>query len=148
VGHTYANLLIHVVFSTKNRRAAIKEAWRQRLYEYMAGIARHEFGRALSLGGTDNHLHGLLSVQPSVALSDAMRKWKSLSSGWVHQTIPAAPGFAWQAGYAAFSVSESNAHRVVRYIETQDEHHRTRSFEDELLALLARHRVSFDTSRL
>ncbi|NQT51192.1 transposase [bacterium] len=71
MGHTYANLLIHVVFSTKNRRAAIKEAWRQRLYEYMAGIARHEFGRALSLGGTDNHLHGLLSVQPSVALSDA-----------------------------------------------------------------------------
>ncbi|NQT51193.1 hypothetical protein HQ576_04050 [bacterium] len=62
--------------------------------------------------------------------------------------MPAAPGFAWQAGYAAFSVSESNAHRVVRYIETQDEHHRTRSFEDELLALLARHRVSFDTSRL
>ena len=62
MGHTYSNLLVHAVFSTKDRRPAIHDSFRARLYEYMGGIARNEFGRALDIGGTDNHVHALLSL--------------------------------------------------------------------------------------
>ena len=93
MGHTYSNLLVHVVFGTKDRRPFIHESLRQRLHEYLAGVARHEFGRALAIGGTENHLHGLLSLRTDVSAAEAMRKWKSLSSGWVHKTFPSEQTF-------------------------------------------------------
>ena len=148
MGHTYSDLLCHVVFSTKERRAAICESWRQRLYEYMAGIARQEFGHALRIGGTDDHVHGLLKIKPSISVSEAMSKWKSLSSGWVHRAVPGGGGFAWQSGYGAFSVSHSNAGRVIGYVDRQAAHHNTRNFEEEFIALLARHGVDHDPERL
>jgi REP element-mobilizing transposase RayT len=144
MGHTYANVLLHVVFSTKDRAPAIHEAWRVRLYEYMAGVARNEFGRALSIGGTDNHVHGLLSVGTDLSIGEILSKWKSLSSGWLHKTIPEAARFAWQTGYGAFSVSQSNMVKVGQYIEGQAGHHRQQSFEEEFVALLKRHGIEYD----
>lgn len=144
MGHTYANILLHVIFSTKDRQPTIAPSFRQRLYEYMAGIAREEFGRALTIGGTENHVHGLLSIGTSISVGEVMSKWKSLSSGWLHKTFPGAARFAWQAGYGAFSVSHSNVDRVRRYIEGQGEHHRRRPFEEEFIAFLRRHGVEYD----
>jgi REP element-mobilizing transposase RayT len=74
MGHTYANILLHVVFSTKDRAPTIRDTFRVRLYEYMAGLARNEFGRALSIGGTNNHVHGLLSIGTDMAIGDMMSK--------------------------------------------------------------------------
>ena len=144
MGHTYANLLYHVVFSTKDRRPAIDADLRGRLREYMAGVARQEFGRAISIGGTENHIHGLISVRPAISVADAMKKWKSLSSGWVNRSVNMQDGFYWQRGYAAFSVSQSAAARVTAYIESQAEHHRRTSFEEELVAFPHRHGMSYD----
>jgi len=101
MGHTHSSILVHVVFTTKGRRNLIAKALRQRLHRYMGGVARAEFGRALKIGGTDNHVHGLLSLSPSVSVAEAMRKWKSLSSRWVHETFPAQADFAWQTGAGA-----------------------------------------------
>jgi len=148
MGHTYANVLLHVVFSTKDRVPAIHDAFRVRLYEYMAGVARNEFGRALSIGGTADHVHGLLSVGTDMAIGDIMSKWKSLSSGWLHKTIPEARDFAWQTGYGAFSVSQSNAGAVSQYIEEQAEHHKKRTFEEEFAALLKRHGIDYDAAHM
>ena len=142
--HTYSNLLVHVIFSTKNHAPHIHESIRQRLHEYMGGLAARECGRALIVGGAADHLHGLLSLRPNVALSDAMMKWKSLSSGWVHKTFPSEGAFAWQSGYSAFSVSHSMESQVRRYIERQEEHHRRRSFTEELVAFLDAHGVEYD----
>jgi hypothetical protein len=114
------------------------------LHEYLAGIARTEFGVALRIGSTENHLHGLLSLNSDVSAAEAVRKWKSLSSKWVHETFPKERGCGWQAGYAAFSVSESNAEAVVRYIDQQEEHHRTTTFEEEFVAFLQRHGIEYD----
>lgn len=144
MGHTYCKLLTHVVFSTKGRRPTIEERFRQRLFEYMAGLARAEFGHAVRLGGTADHVHGLIVVRPDVALSDAMRKWKSLSSKWVHETFERSADFGWQSGYAAFSVSLSNEEQVRAYIDSQAEHHRRQTFQDELIALLGRHGIEYD----
>jgi len=148
MGHTYSNLLVHAVFSVKERQPLIRDAFRQRLYEYMGGIARNEFGRALSVGGTDNHLHALLSLNTTASVADALRKWKSLSSGWVHETFPGNAGFAWQEGYGAFSVSKSNAGKVIAYIEAQAEHHKRLTFEEEFVALLDRHGIAYDRASL
>jgi REP element-mobilizing transposase RayT len=143
MGHTYTNLLVHVIFSTKGRRRHIDGDVRPRLYEYLGGIANREFGRAVTIGGTDDHVHGLLSLRPDVSCAEALRKWKSLSSGWVHREFARLAAFAWQAGYAAFSVSQSQARRVAAYIGDQQEHHRTHTFDEELAAILARHGMEY-----
>ncbi|MBP7744796.1 MAG: IS200/IS605 family transposase [Phycisphaerae bacterium] len=148
MGHTYTNLLVHVVFSTKARARLINAELQRRLYEYMAGVARHEFGRALEIGGTEDHVHALLSLRGNVAPADALRKWKSLSSGWVHQTFATRHAFAWQAGYAAFSVSQSAVNAVREYIAGQAEHHRRVSFDEELRAFLDRNGVPYDRAHL
>jgi len=144
MGHTYSNLLLHVVFGTKERRPIIRDSFRVRLHEYLAGFARKEFGGALAVGGTADHVHGLILLPTDTSVAEAMRNWKSLSSKWVHETFPAETDFAWQEGYAAFSVSRSNVPQVATYIQRQTEHHKKMTFEEEFLALLERHEVPFD----
>ncbi len=144
MGHSFSNHLYHVIFSTKNRLPLIRPEFQQRLYQYMVGIARHEFGYAIKLGGTENHLHGLIGVAADITVPAAMRKLKSLSSGWVHQTFPGQQGFAWQNGYGSFTVCESIVENVKRYIAGQAEHHRKKSFEDEFILFLKRNNIKFD----
>ena len=148
MGHTYTDILVHVVFSTKERRPIIVDSFRERLYEYMAGIANNEFGRAIQIGGVADHVHGLLQVKTDVSVADAMRKWKSLSSKWVNETLKLRTKFGWQEGYSAFSVSRSQAPRVQKYIVDQVEHHRKLSFQEEVLALLEKHGIAFDPKYL
>ena len=144
MGHTFSNILVHAIFGTKGRLPTIHERFRARLYEYMSGIARQEFGQALRIGGTEDHLHALLLLRADVSIADAMRKWKSLSSGWVHKTFPQTTDFAWQSGYGAFSVSESQKDGVIGYIERQASHHRKVTFEEEFLRFLDRHGIEYD----
>jgi len=144
MAHTFSSILIHAVFSTKERRAMIRDAFRERLWAYMGGVAKHEFGTARAIGGMEDHVHALLSLNTTTSVAKAMERWKSVASGWVHKNVPEARSFAWQAGYGAFSVSESNAPAVIEYIRSQAEHHRKRSFEEELVALLEKHNVDYD----
>jgi len=145
VGHTYANLIFHMVFSTKERRPLIHDSFRPRLFEYLSGLARNEFRGPLSVGGTENHVHGLIVLAPDTSVADAMRGWKALSSKWVHETLPGEGDFGWQEGYGAFSVSQSNVPQVAAYIEQQAKHHEKITFEDEFLALLKRHSIAYDS---
>jgi putative transposase len=148
MGHTYANMLVHVIFSTKDRARLIDPDLRPRLYEHMAGVARQEFGRALDIGGTEDHVHAILSLRSDVSVAEALRKWKSLSSGWVHKTFPQHHVFAWQSGYGAFSMSQSAVEAVRAYIARQAEHHRRVTFEEELRAFLDRHGVPYDPTHV
>jgi REP element-mobilizing transposase RayT len=148
MGHTFTNVLLHIAFSTKGRRPLIHDAFRDRLHEYLGGVALKEFGRPVKIGGTENHVHGLIVLGTDISLGEAMAKWKSLSSVWVHKTFPAEQDFAWQQGYGAFSVSESLADKVKGYIANQVEHHRKMSFEEEFVALLERHGIQYDPQRI
>lgn len=148
MSHTYPNILLHVVFSTKERRPIIDVSFRQQLYEYLCGIARKEFGRALRIGGTENHIHGLLSIGTDISVGEAMSKWKSLSSGWVHRTFPKASDFKWQEGYGVFSVSKSLVPTVERYIAKQGAHHQRQTFEEEFVEFLVKHEIEFDPKEL
>jgi len=144
MSHTFTQLLYHVVFGTRNREALIGPGLRDDLYPYMAGIVRNERGSLLAIGGMPDHLHLLVRLKPAVSLSDLLCSVKANSSRWVHERPDPPQGFAWQEGYGAFTVSESSAGSVCRYIQNQEEHHRGRSFEEEWVALLKRHGIEFD----
>ncbi len=110
----------------------------------MGGIVAHEKGRLISAGGTDDHVHLLVSLRSRTALSDILRLLKANSSKWVHDTFADMRDFGWQDGYSAFSVSVSNIEHVERYIAEQERHHRRVSFQEELVEFLERHGVEYD----
>jgi len=142
--HSYTNLLYHIVFSTKDRHPRLTPELRPRLYEFMAGGVRAEGGAALLINGVADHVHLLARLRQDRALSDVLRSLKADSSGWIHKTFPEQRTFAWQGGYGVFSVSQSQAEAVRRYIANQEAHHRKISFQEEFIALLKAHGVEFD----
>jgi REP element-mobilizing transposase RayT len=117
MSHAHTNLLVHAVFSTKDRRPLIPPEQATRLYAYMAGVARGEFGEAIRIGGRPDHIHALLRIGADLSMGQVMSKFKSLSSGWAHKTIPELRDMFWQSGYGAFSVSKSNVNAVANYVE-------------------------------
>ncbi len=142
MAQTFASLLTHVIFSTKDRRPAISAEFRSDLWAYMAGIVRNLEGKALAINGTRDHVHLLLSLSPTQAIADVVRVVKANSSRWVNQDRRR--NFAWQSGYGAFSVSLSAAPEVIRYIARQAEHHRRMRFREELVAFLKKHEIEYD----
>ena len=141
--HTFSNLLTHVIFSTKDRFPLISSELKPDLLAYMGGIVRELDGKALTIGGTVDHVHLLVSLPPTLALADALRVLKANSSRWVHETKGRSK-FAWQAGYGAFSVSRSNMPKVIKYISEQEEHHRKVTFQEEFVAFLRKHEIAYD----
>lgn len=141
MSHSYPNLLVHCVFSTKERRDAIPEELRDKLWKYLAAIGKSHKLPVLEAGGTANHVHLLLALPADAPLSRAMQTLKANSSRWMGDH---GVDFWWQQVYGAFSVSASNADRVRDYIRHQAEHHRKRSFEDEFVALLSGSGVNYD----
>jgi putative transposase len=138
MGHSYASNYIHCVFSTRERKPLIAAERRGGLYAYLAGIAKSEGFRLIEAGGTADQVH-LLFLLPAVCpLAEAVQKLKGGSSRWM------GPEFTWQEGYGAFSVSPSQVAVVQGYIRNQEEHHRKRNFEEEIVALLRHCGVTFD----
>ncbi len=144
MGHTFTKLLVHCVFSTKDRRPFLTPDVRKRLFKYIGGILSGRDIELCAAGGTENHVHLLLGIPATGSVADAMRLVKANSSRWLRETFVALADFGWQTGYAAFSVSCSARDDVIRYIGNQEEHHRRRSFEDEFREFLARHEFAFD----
>jgi len=148
MSHNHANFLTHVICSTKGRRPLILPEHAERLHAYMAGVARKEFGFAIKIGGTADHVHALLRIGTDLSIGEVMSKFKSLSSGWAHKTVPALRDLYWQEGYGVFSVSKSQTGSVVKYIERQEAHHRRRTFQQEFVDFLERHEVEYDPESL
>lgn len=117
---------------------------RERLWAYLGGIARENGIKALEIGGVRDHVHLLLSIPASMALSKAVQLIKGGSSHWIKDTFTKMNGFAWQDGYRAFTVSESQLDTIRDYIQRQPEHHRTKTFSEEYRSFLERHRIAFD----
>jgi REP element-mobilizing transposase RayT len=130
---TYTKILVHCIFSTKNRRPQISEP--DKLWSYLRGIARNRGVDTLAVGGTANHVHMLLALPSGLTIARLMRDLKANSSRHLNEKQR---GFAWQDGYAAISVSPSQVENVQSYIEGQENHHAKRSFESEYVAILER----------
>ena len=143
MAHTYTRNLIHIVFSTKERRPIISPSLRERLWPFMGSIARENGMKAIEIGGVEDHVHILLSLPSTMAISKAMQLIKGGSSKWVHETFPEHRLFQWQVKYSAFAVSVSLLDKPIAYIKGQAKHHRKVSFQEEFL-LLRKHRIPFD----
>jgi REP element-mobilizing transposase RayT len=148
MAHTFTHLLAHIIFSTKNREPLLDADLKPRLFAYMGGIVRELGGAALLINGPTDHVHLLVSLPSTKSISDFMRVLKTNSSRWVHEQFPAKQTFAWQTGYGAFSVSESNRCAVEKYIANQEEHHRVTDFKDEFISFLKRHGMGYEEKYL
>jgi len=144
VAHSFASLLVHVIFSTKSRTPDLTPEIADRLFQYMGGIVRERKSVPLIINGTADHVHLLVSLPTNESIAELLRVVKANSSRWVHEQFPVESRFAWQAGYAAFTVSASRAAEVTEYIEKQQEHHRRVSFQEELLMFLQKHGIAYD----
>ncbi len=141
---SFAAVYLHVVFSTKNRESLIAPDLAPRLYEYLSGVARGNGCRLAGSGGVADHVHLLVSLGREIAIADLVRELKAGSSRWVHDTFPGLSGFAWQSGYGAFSVSVGRIAGVKTYIANQEEHHKTRTFQEEYREFLRKHGIEWD----
>jgi len=140
---TYTNILFHIIFSTKHRRPLITPEIKPRLYEYMGGIIRNHGGVLYEIGGVADHLH-LLVRWNTEAIKDLTRQMKSDSTKWIKQTFAGQLDFCWQSGGGIFSVSQSQAGRVTRYIQGQENHHHKQSFMDEYVCFLKKNGIAYD----
>ena len=146
--HTFTNLLVHSTFSTKGRIPLLKGDVGQQMFSYMGGIVRELGGAALVINGPADHVHIEMRLPPTLSVSDAMRVVKTNSSRWANEKRLINGPFAWQEGYAAFSVSESNHRAVAAYVARQLEHHQRVDFMAEFEALLRKHGITHDPGRL
>ncbi len=144
MGHTFSNLLTHIIFSTKARRNYLYKNMREPLFAYMTGIINSQGGKAFKINGIENHVHVLLSVKPDAAISNLVRVLKANSSKWIHESYPDMHDFQWQSGFSCFSVSKSVFPSVRKYINEQEKHHRRIPFERELKVFLEKHGIAFD----
>jgi putative transposase len=137
-----ANVMVHTIFSTKNREPIIPDAIADQLYAYIIGILANSESPSIQVGGMPDHLHVFFALGRTNSLSEVMEEVKRSSSKWMKEQ--GVLNFAWQAGYGAFSVSESQRDTVVRYIRKQPEHHRKISFQQEYVRFLKKYKVNYD----
>jgi REP-associated tyrosine transposase len=140
MSHTHTWVLVHCIFSTKQRANLIPDP--NELCRYLTGVARAKNITLVAVGGTDNHVHLLIALPPTMMLAKAVQELKANSSRWFHER---GIRFAWQEGYGAFSVSQSQKQVVADYIANQPEHHKKWSFEQEFMTLLKKSGASYDT---
>ena len=143
VSQSLSHLIVHAVFSTKDRRPFLNsEEIRIETYAYMAGILKNLQCHPIKIGGVDDHVHILSSLSKNIAFADMIGRVKGSCSKRLREK--GIVGFAWQNGYGAFSVGESNVETLTAYISDQAQQHRKFSYQEELRELLKRHRVAFD----
>jgi putative transposase len=141
---THHGILIHVVFSTKNRKRLIEVDWQDELFAYMGATAREHKAIVVCSGGVEDHVHMLIKIHPAFAISATIQLIKANASRWINNEVLMRSSFEWQRGYGAFSVSQSQAQKVMHYIHNQREHHRKQAFCDEYLEILRRHKIDYD----
>ena len=140
--HTYTSIYLHVVFATWNRRPFLTDSFRPPLHAFFAGTARNLGLNYVHVGGVEDHLHFLARFDPAQSVSSIVGKLKQSSSVWIGESHQ--PEFRWQRGFGAFSVSLSRVPAVIRYIARQEEHHRVRTFGEELREFIDRHGLHWD----
>ncbi|HKQ48712.1 MAG TPA: IS200/IS605 family transposase [Phycisphaerae bacterium] len=136
---------VHLIFSTKERHPFLhNKILREELHAYLGGISKQLDCPPVRVGGVEDHVHILAHLGRTIALADWVKELKRVSSIWLKEKNPDLGKFQWQAGYAAFSVSQSNLEQVENYVAEQDEHHRKMSYQDELRAFFHKHEQDYD----
>ena len=144
MAHTYTQILIHMVFATKERRPLIVPQLKTDLHAYMAGVSRNLKCHVYALSGVADHCHLVFDLSPTIALADFANRVKAGSTKWARRDR-GVRDFGWQRGYGAFSVSQQNLQRAIQYVDSQEAHHRKRSFQEELETFMKLHGMTADS---
>ena len=136
MANTYTQLYIHFVFAVQNRQSLIFEEWEDNLHAYITGIVENHKHKMMSIEGTTDHVHALVSMNPDQSVSDLMKNVKRSSSLWINDNRLCMGKFSWQEGFGSFSYGKSQIASLIRYIERQKEHHKKRCFREEYLDML------------
>ena len=134
----------HIIFSTKNRSRSLLPETRPKLFAYMSGILRHLKCELPTVGGVEDHVHVLCNLTKKLPLMKVLEILKKDSSKWFKAQPGVWPGFQWQAGYGAFSVSPGHRDATLRYVLNQEQHHKKESFQDEFRRILKKYAVTYD----
>lgn len=137
-------LLTHIVFSTKDRNPVLDATVRPALHAYLATVARNVDCECFRVGGVADHVHLAVRLSRTITMAQLIEELKTSSSKWLKTQSPALTTFSWQRGYGAFSVGPSDLNALLHYIDTQEEHHKTRTFQDEYRAFLKKYGIDFD----
>jgi putative transposase len=139
-----ANVLVHIIFSTKNRTPFIKSDIEIELFPYLSSIFKACHSPAHQIGGTEDHIHVVCSLSRTITIADLLEEVKKSSSKWIKTKGPEFSRFAWQNGYGAFSIGQSQLSVVKSYIVRQKEHHRKKTFQDEFREFMKKYQIQFD----
>ena len=139
-----ACIYLHIVFSTKHRQPLIRPEIEDELYKYISGILRQHHSPVIAINGVADHIHILCRLSRTITVSKLLEEVKKGSSKWIKSKGEAYRNFYWQNGYGAFSISQSHAERVIRYIARQKQHHGQADFQQEYRALLRKYELEYD----
>jgi putative transposase len=145
---TYTQILYQIVFSTKNRKRTLKSENRKELFKYIWGILKNQKCHLYQIGGVEDHLHIITQLHPSVALAELIKDIKLAATEHIKNTNLFSNFGGWQDGYAAFTYSIDAKENLINYVKNQEEHHRKKTFKDELKELLQEHQIEFDEKYL
>ncbi len=137
-------VIVHVIFSTKDRFAFLDRTTRPHLHAYLATVTRNSKCECYRVGGTVDHVHLAIRLSRMTTISSLIEELKTSSSKWLKLQRPELHKFAWQRGYGAFSAGKNELEALLTYISNQEEHHKIKSFQEEYLALLKKYEVKYD----
>ncbi len=145
MAQSLSKILLHIIFSTKDRYPFLNDTeTRAQLHAYMAGICQQQKSPALLVGGVADHVHLLCRLNRTSCAADLVKETKRSSSLWIGEKGGILAKFAWQAGYGAFSIGQSQVDELIRYIRSQEAHHQRLSFQEEYREFLRRYEIEYD----
>lgn len=144
MANTYSQIHIQVVFAVQDRTCLVSPVWREELYRYITGIIQNHEHKVLALNGMSEHIHILIGMRPTQAISDLLQNVKGDSSRWINEKKFVPGKFSWQEGYGAFSYGKSQVDKVIDYIRDQEIHHRKKTFQEEYIEFLEKFEVPYD----
>jgi REP element-mobilizing transposase RayT len=148
MSQSLSKVYVHITFSTKNRLPIIDDSIKMSLWEYIGGIGKGLECNPIRIGGHNDHVHICCLLSKKTSIMNLLEEIKKQSSKWIKTKGNQYTQFYWQDGYSIFSINPVELEIVVRYIDTQEEHHKKRTFKEELLAFLKKHKFEYDETYL
>ncbi|MCR4033950.1 MULTISPECIES: IS200/IS605 family transposase [Flavobacterium] len=148
MANTYSQLYIQIVFAVKGRQNLISSKWKDEIYKYITGIITNQKQKLIAINGMPDHIHILVGIKPDISLSDLVRDIKSNSTKFINEQKWINGKFEWQTGFGAFSYSHSQLNNVIKYIQNQEQHHKTRTFKEEYIEFLKLFNIDFKNEYL
>ena len=144
MANTFTQIYLHIVFAVKDRASLIQQEWRDELNKYITGIIQNNGHKLITINGTSNHLHIAVGYKPHQLIPELLQDIKGNSLKWINERKFVRGHFSWQSGYGAFSFSQSQIDRVVKYINNQQQHHKKQRFQEEYVRFLKKYNIPYN----